>query len=519
MPDDSLEFLIRTTADPSGTDKTEKSFQQLKEATDDLHAHLEKLEKSHKQVEGAAEKNSLTHRQWHRILEGLNGIVPGLGIVMQAAFSPVGATVAAAVTVLGYFKEKLAEVEEQARKATELAILPMNNRLDAMRAGVVNAASAMIGLRMQLADAARGQETVREATTRSTEALRAQISAAGELAEAWHQNDLADLEFAHQRGIISEDEYAQKRLEIELKFQAKKREIAERQTMTEILARRRKVEDAEGEQAGLAEAAQKAVQKKIEADAKLAALPGRDTVKKEKDDADKALREFGEDHDVVTPIFEELGPDATKATVEKAIRKSSAGKNEYSFLLAMQNFKKWSTLKGNADRAHTRFDAYPRQEAERKVAADAAAHEAEQASKRAVDNQDFITTTKRDLKDKEAGFRAQHAANVEMGQAEKETALLKGATNSPLGRELAAAADAEAAVQHGQKLNRSQDAVLKAVTKTLKDAHLSTEVVKGMIEALGHSASNQTELARQINWIKSEQAKTKTQLDYGVHNP
>src|ERR1035441_10450079 len=55
----------------------------------------------------------------HRAFHALNEVVPGLGVLMQAAFSPVGAAISLGVIALRAFQEHLKAVNEELDKMAE----------------------------------------------------------------------------------------------------------------------------------------------------------------------------------------------------------------------------------------------------------------------------------------------------------------------------------------------------------------------------------------------------------------
>jgi hypothetical protein len=248
---DEREFKIKitTSADTSGAQKT---------AVD-----LDNLGRAQEEAGKKAETHGGHLRAMHRIFHGLNEVVPGLGVLMQAAFSPVGAVISGALIVLRLFHEKMKELNEEFRKMEEEAARPATNRMEAWRQATVTAAVGMEHLHQALSDAVRGQETLKESTAKADAAFREQAQAANALADALKDNELARLEEMHAAGLMSAEQYAQDRLQIELDFQQKKREVQEQEAMLEILMRRRTLEQAEMAQPGLTSAAEGAELRKV----------------------------------------------------------------------------------------------------------------------------------------------------------------------------------------------------------------------------------------------------------------
>ena len=251
--DKEREFKIKitTAADTSGAKQTAAEFGNLGAAQEEAAKK--------------AEKHGASLHAMHRIFHSLNEVVPGLGVALQAAFSPIGAAISLAVIALRLFQEKMKETNAEFQKLEEEAAKPATNRMAAWREAIVRAAEGMNHLRQALADAARGQETIKETTEHTTAAFHEQMQAAATLADAVKENELAGLEEMHAAGLVSAEQYAQQRLEIEEQYQAKKRELQEREEMTEILVKKRALEQAQDAQQGLTSAAEAAELRKVSA--------------------------------------------------------------------------------------------------------------------------------------------------------------------------------------------------------------------------------------------------------------
>src|ERR1039458_4861245 len=222
--DREYRIRITTAGDPSGAqavagalDKTTGATQEATKATEKHGAGLHAL---------------------HRLFHSLNEVVPGLGVALQAAFSPIGAAISLAVMGVQLFQEKMKETNAEFQKLEEEAAKPATNRMAAWREAIVRAAEGMNHLRQALADGARGQETIKETTEHTTAAFHEQMQAATTLADAVKENELAGLEEMHAAGLVSAEQYAQQRLAIEEEYQAKKPERQEREGKTEILIKK-----------------------------------------------------------------------------------------------------------------------------------------------------------------------------------------------------------------------------------------------------------------------------------------
>jgi hypothetical protein len=351
-------------------------------------------------------KKAETHgghlREMHRLFHALNEVVPGLGALMQAAFSPVGAAISFAVIGFSIFREKIQEVNAELDKMAEENAKPATNRLNALREATVHAAEGLNNLEMKLAAAARSEQNMREATDKTITIFRNQIQAAGSLAEALKQNELAGLEEAHAAGLASEEQYAIRRLEIEQGYLTKKRDLQEREEMTEILIRRRSLENAEIAQPGLTSAAEAAELNKTKALEDLGSLD-KGGVEERKKATEKALNEFETKYAAHLNVIQGEGPFAS----------------EYAENL----HNRWTGLKVAATGAADEWQQFPRAEAQRKVAADRASEQASQAERAAVENQRFITDTGRDVTDRRARFDISRQTNQQVDALNQDTAL------------------------------------------------------------------------------------------------
>ena len=91
--DDTLDLLIRIKSDTAGAEEGKKALNEVTGATSKGAAATQEASK-------ATEKHTVGLHAMHQIFHSLNEIVPGLGAVMQFAFSPVGAAISVAVLAL-----------------------------------------------------------------------------------------------------------------------------------------------------------------------------------------------------------------------------------------------------------------------------------------------------------------------------------------------------------------------------------------------------------------------------------
>jgi hypothetical protein len=103
MPEDtSLDIEIRMPADTSGGTQAAAVLDKVKQSAGESAKEVEK-------------HNSHLHVM-HKLFHGLNEVVPGLGVLMQAAFSPVGAAISVALMALRAFHEKMKETNAEFKK-------------------------------------------------------------------------------------------------------------------------------------------------------------------------------------------------------------------------------------------------------------------------------------------------------------------------------------------------------------------------------------------------------------------
>ena len=172
--------------------------------------------------------------------------------------------------------------------------------------------------------------------------------------------------------------------------------------MTEILIRRRSLENAEIAQPGLNFAAEAAEQKKTKALEDLGSLD-KAGVEERKKATEKALKEFETKYAAHLNVIQGEGPFAS------------------AYAESLHN--QWTGLKAAATGAASEWQQFPRAEAERKVAADRASEQASQAERAAVDNQRFITDTGRDVTDRRARFDISRQTNQQVDALNQDTAL------------------------------------------------------------------------------------------------
>lgn len=414
---DDRELKFKITGDASGLVGASKQGSQ---ALEGIAQTTKKDAGAQEEAGRATEKHGGHLRGLHRLFHALNEVVPGLGVAMQAAFSPIGAAISLGVMALKLFHEKLKEVNEEFKRLEEEAAKPVLHTMEALREGTVQWAVGMERLRERLDTAARAERSLKESMEETLQFMRAQAEEGAAIADAENKAEMESLEQAHSDGLMSDREYHQQRLELERAYQQKKRELKQQEEMLEILAERRAVEQAEMAQPELTAAAEAAETKKEEALVKLHSGRTRAEVDEEKKNADKALKEFEGAHDNETwrgliGQFEAIGAGKTK---EEAAR--LAGGNGMSFQEAGFDsyYAEWSRRKEAAQSAQAEWGRQPADQARREVEAERASHTAERAAKRAEENQDFTSRGTHDMERRRGVYDVHASGNAQISAEE-----------------------------------------------------------------------------------------------------
>jgi hypothetical protein len=376
---------------------------------------------SQEEAARATEKHGGHLREIHKLCHGLNYVVPGLGVLMQAAFAPVGAAISLALMALRLFHEKMKELNEEFRRLEEEGARPLTHRLEAQRDTVVSAAVAAAAFKDRLAEVAQGEQTTKQRVEELVAALKGQVTEAGRLEEAFKKTELGGLEAAHTAGLISESQYLETKLALEEKYLERKRQMEEREEMAGIMIRRRELEEAGLRQPELTKAAVAARAKQEKALEDVASLRTHAEIEEDKKKAEAALKTWDTKHaDALAKARSAverdigLGYGAPGATAEEA----------YGLTLDRARFgplrDERDKLQAAADLAKKQWEQAPGAEARKKVAAEAAAREAARAERQAEQNQEFITEEKRQQGLREAAFKARRDTDRELDRQSQE---------------------------------------------------------------------------------------------------
>jgi hypothetical protein len=399
--DREYRIRIQTEGDPSGAQTVAGALDKTTSAT-----------------EGAAkatEKHTVGLHAMHKVFGALNDVVPGLGVLMQAAFSPVGAAISIAVMALRLFQEHMREVNKEMDRMESESAKPLTNRLEIMRESVIRNAAGLAEYKERLADASHSQLTLADAIARVVAAMKEENNTLGSLAEIGERAELATLENMHKAGLVSEEQYAQMRLRIEQDLAAKKRKLAEDELQAEINIRKEAVKAAANNQGNMDAAAAQGRTKSEAATTENEVA--KDDLEKAKDlakAAAEAVAAFKKDH--------------ASFSVSKAMRAAMFGGSGAEE--AKKDLAEYQRLQAEAARAAQYRDAQVHKVAGAGVSASEAANEYKRALDAAAANRTITTKSQEEVAQKEAELAARKKADDEIAKAAAEAAKV----SSPLGQ-------------------------------------------------------------------------------------
>jgi hypothetical protein len=474
--DREYRIRISTAGDPSGAQAVAGALDQTTGAT--------------KEASKATEKHTVGLHAMHKVFHSLNDILPGLGVMLEAAFSPVGAAISIAVLALRTFQEHMRKVNEEMKRMEEEAAKPLTNRLEAMRASVVTNAVGMAALHDRLGEAARGQQSLAAETEHAAAAMREQIGAVEALGEAQKSGELALLDNIHAAGLLSEEQYAEQKLAIEQAYLEKKRALEERQEMTEILLRRRALERAKVDQPGLTAAAEASEGNREKALENLASLRPRAEIDEDKNKTAAALKAFEEKYTQWARWFADFGVSANPVDVSARLgtrENLSAFQASGGFRGAVggpglsEAYGEWVRLKTGADAANAAWKQAPGEEAKRKVAADAAGRDADRAAKRAEENEKFAADEARDLEERRRRLRDRQQANQELSQTERDINKLKTPIGALATQDAAQAEATGLAIEQHKPVGAQAEEQLREVGTAIAGHNVSLQTAVQMM--------------------------------------
>ena len=508
----SLDILIRTLADTAGADK-------IQAALDKTTGAVRETGKAHAAAGEAASGHSKHIEGLHRACHALNQFLPGLGAAMQAVFSPIGAAVSIGVMALEFFREKIKETNEEMKRLEEEAAKPLSERLAAQREGVVSLATSLAGLQDRLGVAARGEVTLKEATEAAVAAANAQHAEAQALGAAQQANDLARLEMWHAAGLSSEQEFGRRRLEIEQRFREKKRQLEEEAEAAEFMIRRRAQGLAEADQPGLTAAAEEAHGKAARAAVNLASFEQeKPAVEKRREDTAKALREFEAKHPEWARGFARVGPEVDAGAAATATMRSENLSQRSA--PSSEDYTVWVKLQAAQKAAEQAFQAIPRQETERKLAAESAARESERADRKAEENAQAAAEGKKDLERRRDLMDARHEANQQLTGTERDTVRVQELAKSPIGAvardDVTAAQRTALALEQHKDVSDESKRQLEAVASAVAGHRVSLQEAVKMLDWSAKSIGNFTMTVDRLATVMSAMASMVSSANHRI---
>jgi hypothetical protein len=439
----TFEIEIKTPVDLSGAQALEASLSKQRIQAQFLGKDIAELDAQLARIRGSisdyaakngdasrqVDKHVVSNRQLHRIIHSLNEAVPGLGMIFQATFSPIGAAIAIGTTALSYFQEELRKWNEEMDKASEEAAKPMTNRLELMREATVSNAVALEEFKIKLEDAARGEQNLAQQLSATIAKIHEQASSTGSIEDSLKNNELAGLEMFQKMGLVSTQEYEEKKFAIEEEFAAKKRKLDEETIQMEISARNLQLATSKMNQGALETVAKDKM--KSASDAEINAQSAGDQVAKTKENAEAAkvkLNEFEKQNPKWTPLFErakkELGRGASDDDIGMWF--ATEGREQMKIpgvspALATDEYNKWLSLDIDKEQKNKLSEQATNEAAKTATEAARKKHDAEQAQKRADENGKNITDQQLEIENKNRDYKIKQQTNQQITALEHDT--------------------------------------------------------------------------------------------------
>jgi hypothetical protein len=491
--DTSLDIEINLKANTAGGPQATAAINQVTDAQKKLQAIFNSTKnlppppkppgadpKDNQQLE---QHNKHLH-EMHRLFHGLNEVVPGLGFAMQAAFSPIGASIGAGLAVLRVFNEHIKAMDEATKKTLEEAAKPLTHTLEAQREALIHAATAAQEFKDRLADAARTQQTVKEQTEAAIAALKAQTAEQISLEDALKSEDAAALEWRHKAGLVSDADYYRQKLELEEQYAERKRAIEDRDAKAEILLQKAGIEQTKAKQPELEIAAKEA---RAKADASVTTLAGMDTPQQMAAGVKEAraqLAEFRRQNELFVQIFEKD-------------QQAAAGYNP-------KTFESYTRLL-RAAKPETDLKKYAEQYGARQAQSEHDKREADRKEREAEENARYGTEQERAWNVAEDRYELRKRTHAEENRMGRETVAYREATESPVGQMISLAAAGESAIQHGQRASAAQLSAMQQLNVLLQRRGDNGEVI---LDILGRLVGHDDQLFAKIAQLEARLTNT-----------
>jgi hypothetical protein len=453
-PSHKLEIKITTPAELAGAQQVEEQLQRdigkakaLGQNCDELQSKLTQVRTVIKSYHGEldvatkhVDKHVLSHSQLHKIIHSLNESVPYLGTLLQAATNPIGASVAIGITALGYFHQKIKEVNEELDRTGEENAKPLTHQMEALRENIVDSAVEAEKFKLRMQELAHAELSVAQRTQEVIEALKQQYATLASMDDARKGHELAMLELMHTAGLTSTAEYEKQKFAIEEEYAGKKRRLQEQEAAAVIAANRGAMEQANldlHEDGGLLDRVDKLKAEKdaakVVADdrakSQMTQLEHYQTANRGREDYE-TKNKLGRNLAVFEQIFEKkLNPQETlkKAAWDNQIDidprdlANATVWEPWRTATVEKQYEEWAQWKEAEVTAKSLSDKAPENTARSRQALEDATAALEEATKQATDARQFITESTRENAKKQRELDAMVAANKELSNLEHDT--------------------------------------------------------------------------------------------------
>lgn len=208
MPDSdkSLNVFIRIGADTAGANQATQALNDAKKAAEDAG--------------NAVDKTTLSHSNLHKIIHALNGVLPGFGTAFQAVFSWQSAAIGGVILLLEKFREHIRVVNEELDKQGDEALKPLTEQLKINKDLTDQSAMSALQWKEKLTEAQTILVSLADQLTRNIELQKEQQKVQAGAINTTQTIELQRLEQLHKQKLISEEDYLQKKLQLQKKYDA-----------------------------------------------------------------------------------------------------------------------------------------------------------------------------------------------------------------------------------------------------------------------------------------------------------
>jgi chemotaxis protein histidine kinase CheA len=146
-----------------------------------------------------------------------------------------------------------------------------------------------------------------------------------------------------------------------------------------------------------------------------------------------------------------------------------------------EDLDKWQKLQQAKDAAESAWKQAPGEEARKKVAADAAGHDADRTAKRAEENEKFAADEARDLEERRRRLTDRQQANQELSQTERDNNKLKTPFGALASQDAAQAEATGLAIERHKPVGAQAEEQLKEVGTAIAGHNVSLETAVQMM--------------------------------------